>query len=175
LTNLNVEIKHKASERMSPRLVSLLHEDRTFSILRSITSYIWLSSLRPLLSAHNAMSAIPLRLIATARSGDKGNHANLGVVAFRAAGFEYLAAELTCDHIAAHFTGLSISHIERFELPRVGALNFVLYDALAGGASLSLRLDTQGKLIGPAALNILLPEPANLPDMLEADATPLGV
>jgi hypothetical protein len=95
--------------------------------------------------------------LAHARSGDKGNHANIGVVANDSAAFEYLQRHLTGDRVAEFFCGLGVSRVERFELPRIGALNFVLYNALAGGASQSLRIDTQGKLLGTAILELELP------------------
>jgi hypothetical protein len=114
--------------------------------------------------------AITLGQIAHTRSGDKGNHANLGVVAYTPAGYEFLCRELTDERVAAHFAALAPSpgsplRVQRFELPGIGALNFLLYDCLAGGASRSLRIDTQGKLLGTAALEIPLPRPANLEDM----------
>ena len=110
-------------------------------------------------------ATVALRRIAHTRSGDKGNHANLGVVAYTPAGYEYLVRELTADRVAEFFSGLGASRVERFELPGIGALNFVLYDCLAGGASQSLRLDTQGKLLGTAALDLPLPAPGNLAEM----------
>ena len=94
--------------------------------------------------------------LAHARSGDKGNHANIGVVANDAAAFEILRRDLTADRVHEFFGGLGVTRVERFELPRIGALNFVLYDALAGGASQSLRIDTQGKLLGTAILELEL-------------------
>jgi hypothetical protein len=94
--------------------------------------------------------------LAHARSGDKGNHANIGVVANSAAAYEVLRQELTCERVAEFFAGLGITRVERFELPKVQALNFMLYNALAGGASRSLRIDTQGKLLGTAILELLL-------------------
>lgn len=100
-----------------------------------------------------------LREFATARSGDKGNHANVGVVARNPSDYAFLVRELTVARVARHFNGLGTTQIERFELPYVGALNFMLYDALAGGASQSLRIDTQGKLLGEAMLELELPEP----------------
>jgi hypothetical protein len=111
-------------------------------------------------------SGITLGQVAHTRSGDKGNHANLGVAAYTPAGFEFLRRELTSDRVAQFFHGLGITRVERFELPRIGALNFMLYNALAGGASLSLRIDTQGKLLGTAAMEIELPKPENLAEML---------
>jgi hypothetical protein len=102
--------------------------------------------------------------IAHARSGDKGNHANIGVVANDLAAFDRLRRALTVERVHDFFRGLGVSRVERFELPRIGALNFVLYDALGGGASQSLRIDTQGKLLGTAILDLELPEgPASSP------------
>lgn len=100
--------------------------------------------------------------IAHARSGEKGNHANIGVIAYTQQGFQFLCSELTADRVSAFFHGLGCTRVERFELPRVWALNFVMYNALAGGASRSLRTDTQGKLLGTAILELELPVPANL-------------
>ena len=111
---------------------------------------------------------ITLGQIAHARSGDKGNHANIGVVAYDRTGYAYLAQELTADRVAEFFAGLGASRVERFELPRLWALNFVLYNALSGGASRSLRIDTQGKLLGTAVLELELPEPPNLAEMKPA-------
>jgi hypothetical protein len=108
-----------------------------------------------------APATVRLGEVASARSGDKGNHANLGVVANTPEIYEFLVRELTCERVQAFFAGLGLERVERFELPRVGALNFVLYNALGGGASRSLRIDTQGKLLGTAALEIELPRPAN--------------
>jgi len=108
------------------------------------------------------MTIIELGSIAHARSGDKGNHANIGVVAYTDAGFAFLRRELTTERVAEFFRGLGASRVERFELPNINALNFLLYDALAGGASMSLRIDTQGKLLGTAILELPLPAPENL-------------
>ncbi|HVA48823.1 MAG TPA: hypothetical protein VNH11_20825 [Pirellulales bacterium] len=112
------------------------------------------------------MSSIKLNQIAHARSGDKGNHANIGVVAYTAAGYDFLCGTLTEDRVATFFAALRPGRVERFELPRIGALNFVLYDVLAGGASQSLRIDTQGKLLGTAIGELALPKPENLAAML---------
>lgn len=95
--------------------------------------------------------------LAHARSGDKGNHANIGVVAKDAAAFQILQRHLTGERVYEFFRELGVSRVERFELPRIGALNFVLYNALAGGASQSLRIDSQGKLLGTAILELELP------------------
>ncbi len=122
-------------------------------------------------------ATISLGQVAHTRSGDKGNHANLGVVAYTLAGYEFLCRELTAERVAAHFAGLAASpgsplRVERFELPGIGALNFMLYDCLDGGASRSLRIDTQGKLLGTAALEISLPRPANLTEMVRPREQP---
>ncbi len=93
--------------------------------------------------------------IAHARSGDKGNHANIGVIARSADAFELLRRELTADVVNAFF-GHAATKVERFELPGIHAFNFLLHDILAGGASQSLRTDTQGKTLGPALLELKL-------------------
>ena len=90
---------------------------------------------------------IRVRDLASARSGDKGNHANIGVVAHDEDAYAILLSRLTAVRVQHHFQELGVSRVERYELPKVLALNFVLYDALAGGASRSLRTDTQGKLL----------------------------
>jgi hypothetical protein len=95
--------------------------------------------------------------VAHARSGDKGNHANVGVIAYTAAGFEFLSRELTAERVAEYFVALQPTNVVRFELPGIRAFNFLLYDALAGGASRSLRIDSQGKTLGPAILEMELP------------------
>ncbi|MEX2112147.1 MAG: hypothetical protein WD845_03125 [Pirellulales bacterium] len=109
---------------------------------------------------------IRLGQIAHARSGDKGNHANVGVAAYTQAGYEYLRGVLTAERVAEFFASLEPSSVDRFELPRLGAFNFLLYNALAGGASQSLRIDTQGKLLGTAVLELQVPRPNDLPSML---------
>lgn len=114
----------------------------------------------------NDQPTIRLGEIAHARSGDKGNHANIGVAAFSQAGYEYLQAELTPERLGEFFSALGSERVERFELPKVQSLNFVLYQVLAGGASQSLRIDTQGKLLGTAVLELELPRPVNWSEML---------
>lgn len=130
--------------------------------------------------------SIRLGQIALARSGDKGNHANIGVVAYTAAGYDYLQQALTAERVTVFFSRLGVTRVVRYELPRLYALNFVLYDVLAGGASRSLRIDTQGKLLGTAILELELPLPEHVSRMVRprqpcqptvssaADATKLG-
>ncbi len=95
--------------------------------------------------------------LATARSGDKGNHANIVVAARSPQAFHWLQDNLTAEQVAGFFAGLEPTRVERFVVPSVEALNFVLYDVLNGGGSLSLRSDTQGKLLGTAILDLPCP------------------
>jgi hypothetical protein len=110
----------------------------------------------------------PTRLsdIAHGRSGDKGNHANIAVIAYTPVGFAWLRENLTADAVRNYFASLQPSRVERFEAANVSALNFVLYDVLAGGASRSLRIDTQGKTLALALLQMPIDRPANLQEML---------
>lgn len=118
-----------------------------------------------------SVKTIRLGQLATARSGDKGNHANIGVVANSQEAYDLLVRELTAERVQAFFPNLGITRVERYELPKVQALNFVLRGALAGGASLSLRIDTQGKLLGTAILDLELPLPDDFSSaMTSADA-----
>src|SRR6266404_1422938 len=109
---------------------------------------------------------IRLAEIAHARSGDKGNHANVGVIAYTSAGFEFLGRYLTEARMAEYLLPLRPRQVERFELPGILAYNYLLYDILAGGASRSLRTDSQGKVLSAAVLEMEVPEPPNLQDML---------
>jgi len=110
----------------------------------------------------------PLRQIAHGRSGDKGNHSNIAVIAYTPAGFAWLRAHLTAEVVAAYFAPLSPSRVERFEAANVLGFNFMLYDALAGGASRSLRSDTQGKSYALALLEMEVELPADHAAMLRA-------
>ena len=110
-------------------------------------------------------STIRLKEIAHARSGDKGNHANIGVIAWTGSGYDYLGRVLTEARVAEFFLPLRPRQVERFALPGIGAYNFVLREVLAGGASRSLRIDTQGKTLALALLELELPSPANVSEM----------
>lgn len=94
--------------------------------------------------------------LAHARSGDKGNHANIGVIAYSDRQYPTLLKRLTAERVAEYFAGLGVTRVERFELPLINGLNFLLYDALGGGASQALRIDTQGKLLGTAIMEMEL-------------------
>jgi len=108
------------------------------------------------------MLRVPLSQIAHGRSGDKGNHANVAVIAYTDAGFAWLRAHLTADVVATYFAPLGASRVERFEAANLLGLNFMLYDALAGGASRSLRTDTQGKTLALALLRMMVDVPEGL-------------
>ncbi len=99
--------------------------------------------------------------LAHARSGDKGNRANIGVVAFDADGHVWLSRHLTAEAVADYFRpmGLGIGAVRRYELPNILAFNFVIEGALGGGASRALRLDSQGKALGVALLEMPVPAP----------------
>ena len=100
------------------------------------------------------MPVIPLSEIAHGRSGDKGNHANIAVLAYTPAGYAWLRDHLSAQEVRDYFASLGPSHVERFEVENVLGLNFLLYDVLAGGASRSLRIDTQGKTLALALLRM---------------------
>lgn len=95
--------------------------------------------------------------LAHARSGDKGNHANIGVIARTDAAFEILDRYLTVERVADYFRGLGATEVERFPMPGIRAFNFLLHNALAGGGSRSLRIDSQGKTLATAILEMELP------------------
>ena len=95
---------------------------------------------------------ISLGRIAHGRSGDKGDTANVGVIAFDEKHYPILAREVTAERVKAHFGELVKGVVERFELPNLGALNFLLHEALGGGGTLSLRVDAQGKTLSAALL-----------------------
>src|SRR2546421_12031512 len=109
---------------------------------------------------------LPLGSIAHGRSGDKGNHANVAVIAYTPAGFAWLRRHLTSDRVAAYFAPLGPSRVVRYEAPNLMAVNFVLYDVLAGGASRSLRVDSQGKTLALALLQMPVERPENYVEML---------
>ena len=108
---------------------------------------------------------IPLSEIAHGRSGDKGNHANAAVIAYTAAGYAWLRENLTAEIVAAYFAPLKPSRVERFEAANVWGLNFMLYDILAGGASQSFRIVTQGKTLALTLLRMRIDRPANVEAM----------
>jgi hypothetical protein len=99
-----------------------------------------------------------LREIAHSRSGDKGDVANISVIAFDAGDYAFLCAEVTAERVAEHFGQLVHGNVTRYELPRIAALNFVLTRALGGGVLRSLALDTHGKALSSALLSMEIPD-----------------
>lgn len=106
----------------------------------------------------------PLARIAHCRSGDKGDVANIGVIACDERHYPILAREVTAERVKTFFGDRVRGRVERFELPNVGALNFVMHEALGGGGTVSLRVDAQGKTLGAALLRL----------EIEADERELG-
>jgi hypothetical protein len=97
--------------------------------------------------------------IAHARSGDKGDTANVGVIAIRPEWFPLINRELTLARVTQHFAGMITGDVDRFELPNLNALNFLLHGALGGGGTLSLKTDAQGKVYSTALLRMVLDVP----------------
>ena len=97
--------------------------------------------------------------IAHARSGDKGDTANVGVIALRPEWYPVLERHVTRERVARHFQGQITGDVVRFELPNLGALNFLLHGALDGGGTLSLKTDAQGKVYSTALLRLELDVP----------------
>lgn len=103
------------------------------------------------------MSNMKLRELAHSRTGDKGDTSNISVIAFKAEDYPRLVQALTAERVAEHFAELlgdDASRVLRYELPKVGALNFVLPGILKGGVTRSLALDAHGKALGAALLDI---------------------
>ena len=105
------------------------------------------------------MPAVALVHLAHARSGDKGDTANVGVIAYQPEDYDLLEAQLTPERVKAHFGDLVKGHVERFELPNLHALNFLLHHALDGGGTVSLMNDAQGKVMSTALLRMEIEVP----------------
>jgi len=106
--------------------------------------------------------------IAHARSGDKGDTANVGLIALRPEWYPLLERHVTTERVAQHFAGQIDGPVERFELPNLRALNFLLHGALDGGGTLSLKTDAQGKVYSTALLRMVI-------DVPDADALGVGL
>jgi hypothetical protein len=111
---------------------------------------------------------VQLLKIAHARSGDKGDTANVGLIALRPEFYPVLAREVTAERVKKHFAELCKGPVERFELPNLGALNFLLHESLGGGGTLSLMTDAQGKTFSTALLRMEI-------DLDDADARALDL
>jgi len=108
------------------------------------------------------VKTIQLLHIAHARSGDKGNTANVGLIALRPEYYPLLVKQVTAPRVARHFRGMIEGPVERFELPNLHALNFLLHGALDGGGTISLKTDAQGKVFSTALLRMVIPVPPGL-------------
>ena len=106
---------------------------------------------------------LPLRYLAHARSGDKGDTANVGLIALEEEYWPVLLREVTRARVAQHFRGM-VRSVDRFELPNLRALNFLLHGALDGGGTLSLKTDAQGKVFSTAMLRMVLEVPDAIAD-----------
>src|SRR5712691_1470345 len=111
---------------------------------------------------------IQLTKLAHARSGDKGDTANVGLIALRDGFFPLLVREVTAARVKEHFKGICKGQVERFELPNLGALNFLLHESLGGGGTLSLMTDAQGKTFSTALLRMEI-------EVLDEEAAELGL
>lgn len=99
---------------------------------------------------------VPVSQLAFARSGDKGRHSNVAVIAFDDESYQVLREHLTAERVAAHFERLADGPVARYEVPNLRALNFVISNSLGGGASQSLRTDSQGKAHAAGLLQLEL-------------------
>jgi hypothetical protein len=97
---------------------------------------------------------VQLTRLAHARSGDKGDTANIGLIALSDELYPILMREVTAERVKQHFKGICHGEVERFELPNLGALNFLLHESLGGGGTLSLMTDAQGKTFSTALLRM---------------------
>jgi hypothetical protein len=102
------------------------------------------------------MSRIQLRQIAHGRSGDKGDAANIGIIAYDDRGYKIIEKYLTAEKVKKHFEGICKGKVERFEMPNIRALNFILHNTLGGGGTVSLKHDAQGKTLAAALLRMEL-------------------
>ena len=105
------------------------------------------------------MKRVPLYAMAHARSGDKGDGSNVGVLAYDDRGYGILKAWLTPDRVKAHFGEIVKGRVDRYDLPNLRGLNFILHDSLGGGGSASLKTDAQGKTHGLALLRMVVEVP----------------
>ena len=105
------------------------------------------------------MAKVKLVKLAHARSGDKGDTANVGLIAFKPEYYPILVEQVTADRVKEHFKGICFGPVERFEVPNLGALNFLLHESLDGGGTISLKTDAQGKTYSAALLRMEIEVP----------------
>ena len=105
------------------------------------------------------MAKVKLVKLAHARSGDKGDTANVGLIALKPEYYPILVEQVTAARVKEHFRGICHGEVERFELPNLGALNFLLHESLDGGGTISLKTDAQGKTYSSALLRMEIDVP----------------
>ena len=108
------------------------------------------------------MAKVKLLKLAHARSGDKGDMANVGLIALKPEYYPILVKEVTAARVKEHFRGICQGEVERFELPNLGALNFLLHESLDGGGTISLKTDAQGKTYSTALLRMEIEVPESV-------------
>lgn len=118
------------------------------------------------------MKRIRLLDLAHARSGDKGDTANVGVIALRPEYYPTLVDQLTPARVEEHFRGIAHGGVERFELPNLHALNFLLHNALGGGGTVSLKTDAQGKTLSTAMLRMEIDVPEAVAALVRREESP---
>ena len=99
-----------------------------------------------------------LRELAHSRTGDKGDTSNISLIAYESADYPLLVRYVTAERVREHFAGIVCGDVTRYELPRLGALNFVMEGALGGGVTRSLALDAHGKSLSSALLSMEIPD-----------------
>lgn len=114
------------------------------------------------MAAGKGAHTVQLLRLAHARSGDKGDTANVGLIARRPEYYPILVKRVTAARVARHFRGVITGSVERFELPHLGALNFLLHGALGGGGTISLKTDAQGKVFSTALLRMRIVVPRSV-------------
>ncbi len=112
---------------------------------------------------------VKLTEVAFARSGDKGDTANVGLVTFNDDLYQVLLEQVTADRVKQHFNEICKGKVERFELPNLWAMNFLLHNSLGGGGTVSLMLDAQGKTFATALLRMEIDVPEELLETTEED------
>lgn len=108
------------------------------------------------------MARVQLLRIAHARSGDKGDTANVGLIAKESKFYDVLVREVTAARVKEHFAELCEGTVDRYEIPNLEALNFLLHESLDGGGTMSLRADPQGKTYSAALLRMEIEVPDGL-------------
>ena len=126
----------------------------------------------PGLRPDGALAAVQLLELAHARSGDKGDTANVGVIAYDEEDYPLLVEQLTAERVKEHFGDLVKGPVERFELPNLHALNFLLHEALDGGGTVSLMTDAQGKVFSTALLRMRIEAPVEVAERVRGRGRP---